>query len=63
MPFMLRLQILLPHVLPCQIYNLAGKRAEALSKAPGSFQVNFIDQLYLASADDVAENPFEVCEA
>lgn len=47
----------------CQIYNLAGKRAETLSKAPGSFQVNFIDQLYLASADDVAENPFEVCEA
>lgn len=44
----------------CQIYNLAGNRAEEMSKAPASFQMNFIDQLYLATADEVAENPFEV---
>lgn len=47
-------------VTACQIYNLAGARAEAMSKAPGSFQVNFIDQLYLAGADEVASNPFEL---
>lgn len=43
-----------------QIYNLAGKRAEAKVKAPASFQVAFLDELYLASAEDVAANPFEV---
>lgn len=43
-----------------QIYNLAGKRAEAKVKGPGSFQVQFLDELYQASAKDVAENPFEI---
>lgn len=43
-----------------QIYNLAGKRAEARVNAPASFQVAFLDELYLASSDDVAKNPFEV---
>lgn len=46
-----------------QIYNLAGSRAEKVSSAPASFQVNFIDNLYLASPQEVAENPFEVKEA
>lgn len=41
-----------------QVYNLAGARAEKKSKAPGSFQVNFLDELYLASAEEIAENPF-----
>lgn len=43
-----------------QHYNLAGKRAGEKSKAPGSFQVNFIDELYLANAEDISENPFEI---
>ena len=43
-----------------QIYNLAGKRAEEKVKAPASFQVAFLDELYLASGEDVANNPFEV---
>ena len=30
-----------------QIYNLAGKRAESKVKAPGSFQVQFLDELNL----------------
>ncbi len=41
-----------------QIYNLAGKRAEAKSYAPATFQVNFLDELFLASAEDVANNAF-----
>ena len=43
-----------------QIYNLAGKRAESKVTAPGSFQVQFLDELYLATAEDVANNPFEL---
>ncbi len=43
-----------------QIYNLAGKRAESKVKGPGSFQVQFLDELYLATSDDVAENPFYI---
>ena len=42
------------------IYNLAGKRAESKVQAPGSFQVQFIDELYLATPEEVAENPFEL---
>ena len=43
-----------------QIYNLAGKRAESKVNAPASFQVAFLDELYLASSEDVANNPFTV---
>lgn len=43
-----------------QIYNLAGKRAEARVHAPASFQAAFLDELFLATADDVANNPFEL---
>ena len=43
-----------------QIYNLAGSRAEARSRAPASFQTAFLDELYLSSAEDVAGNPFEL---
>lgn len=45
------------------IYNLAGKRAESKVQAPGSFQVQFIDELYLATPEEVAENPFELEQA
>ncbi len=45
------------------VYNLAGRRAEAKTGAPGSFQVQFIDELYLAEAREIAENPFTVEKA
>ena len=45
------------------IYNLAGKRAESKVQAPGNFQVQFIDELYLATPEEVAENPFELEQA
>ena len=45
------------------IYNLAGKRAESKVQAPGSFQAQFIDELYLATPEEVAENPFELEQA
>lgn len=48
-----------------QVYNLAGRRAAAATDAPASFQVAFLDELYRATPQDVAENPFEleeVCE-
>lgn len=45
------------------IYNLAARRAEKESHGPGSFQVTFIDELYQASAGDVADNPFDIEKA
>lgn len=45
-----------------QAYNLAGSRAEKLANAPGSFEKKFIDELYLASAEDIASNPFTLLE-
>lgn len=44
------------------VYNLAGKRAAALVDATGSFQVKFIDELYKATAQEIAGNPFEIEE-
>jgi len=44
------------------VYNLAGKRAAEKTKAPGSFQVHFLDELYKATGEDIAENPFEIEE-
>lgn len=44
------------------VYNLAGKRAGEKADAPGSFYVNFIDELYYATAEDIANNPFEIEE-
>lgn len=41
-----------------QIYNLAGQRAEQKADAPASFQVQFLDELYRASAEDVSQQPF-----
>jgi len=44
------------------VYNLAGSRAEKKVDGPGSFQVQFLDELYKASAEDIANNPFEIFE-
>lgn len=44
------------------VYNLAGSRAEKKADGPASFQIQFIDELYKASAADIAGNPFEIEE-
>ncbi|MCL1885805.1 MAG: hydroxyethylthiazole kinase [Dehalococcoidia bacterium] len=44
------------------IYNLAGQRAEQKATGPGSFQSEFIDELYKATPEDVANNHFEIEE-
>ena len=36
------------------IYNLAGERAAAKAKGPGTFQIAFLDELYLAKPEEVA---------
>lgn len=43
-------------------YNLAASRAESKADGPGSFQIAFIDELYKATAADIANNPFEIKE-
>lgn len=44
------------------VFNLAGSRAEKKADGPASYQVLFIDELYRASAPDIANNPFEIEE-
>ena len=44
------------------IYNLAGQRAEQKATGPGSFQSEFLDELYRATPEDVANNRFEIEE-
>ena len=44
------------------IYNLAGQRAEQKATGPGSFQSEFLDELYRATPEDVAHNHFEIEE-
>jgi len=44
------------------VYNLAGKRAAENVVGPGSFQVQFLDELYKATAEDIANNPFDIKE-
>lgn len=44
------------------IYNLAGRRAGQRADGPGRFQSEFLDELYKASARDVANNPFAIEE-
>ncbi len=39
------------------VYDVAGTRAAARADAPGSFQAAFIDELYRATAEDVAAAP------
>lgn len=41
-------------------YNLAGSRAERRAGGPGSFQAAFLDELYKASPEEIAANPFEI---
>ena len=40
------------------VYNLAGKRAAAKVGGPGNFQPVFLDELYNATAEDIAANEF-----
>lgn len=44
------------------IYKLAGNRTAELVDGPGNFQNEFINQLYHASAEEVANYPFEIEE-
>ena len=44
-------------------YTVAGTRAAAAADAPASFKVAFIDELYRATPDDIANNPLRVEEA
>lgn len=44
-------------------YNVAGKRAAEAADAPASFKVAFIDELYRATAQDIADNPLQLQEA
>lgn len=44
------------------VYNLAGRRAEEQVSGPGSFQTRFLDELYLATPEEIAENPFDLEE-
>lgn len=44
------------------IYNLAGKKAEEKCKGPGSFEVEFLDELYNSSGEDIANVKFEIEE-
>lgn len=44
------------------VYNLAGKRAESKTDGPAGFQLEFLNELYKATAADIAGNPFDVEE-
>ncbi len=44
------------------VYNLAGSRAESKADGPASFQIQFLDELYRATAWDIANNHFEIEE-
>ncbi len=44
------------------VYNLAARRAESKVDGPGSFQIAFLDELYTATAEDIANNKFEIEE-
>lgn len=41
-------------------YNVAGQRSAQQVKGPGHFQQQFLDELYLITPDDVAQNPLEL---
>lgn len=44
------------------IFNLAGKKAEEKAKGPGSFEVEFLDALYNATPEEIANNEFTIEE-
>ena len=50
-------------VCSAAVYNVAGTRAAAVADAPASFKVAFIDELYRATAQDIADNRLELEEA
>lgn len=43
-------------------FNVAGERAEAKTDAPAHFQIEFLDQLYKATPEDIAQNQFKLEE-
>ena len=45
------------------VYNLAGRRAERKAEGPASFQTAFLDELYRARPEEIAQNPFTLEEA
>ena len=45
------------------VYNVAGKRAQDKVEGPGHFQTQFLDELYIATAQDIANNLLEIEEA
>lgn len=45
------------------VYDLAADRAGEVADAPGSFKVAFLDELYRATAEDIAGYPFTLQEA
>lgn len=53
---------LIAAVTGAAVYNLAGKRAAAYVKGTGTFQAAFIDELYVAKPEDIAQNPFTMEE-
>jgi hydroxyethylthiazole kinase len=44
------------------VYNLAGSRAEKKVDGPASFQNEFLNELYKATAEEIAKNQFEIEE-
>ena len=45
------------------VYNVAGTRAATVADAPASFKVALLDELYRATAQDIADNRLELEEA
>lgn len=43
-------------------YNRAGKNAEAKAQGPASFKTAFLDELFNLSAEEIAQNPFDLEE-
>lgn len=42
------------------LYNEASMKAEKISKGPGSFQVNFLDQIYQVSSKGIKKSSLEI---
>lgn len=49
-------------VSACAAFNVAASRAATKAQAPASFKVAFLDELYLASPEDIAGNPLTLEE-
>lgn len=43
----------------CQAFNFSGSNAEKIAKGPASFQTAFLDVLYSATAEEIANNNFD----